>query len=171
MRIALVVAAARNGVIGANGGLPWRISDDLKWFKTSTMGKPVIMGRKTFDSIGKPLPGRENIVITRSRDWRADGVSAAFSLSDALRQAGEAAARSGAEEICVIGGAEIFRAALPLADRVYFTEVESAVEGDVYFPPLDPTIWEETAAGGCEKGPKNQYSCRFLIFDRRGAPG
>lgn len=171
MRVAFVVAVAEDGVIGAAGALPWRISDDLKWFRKVTLGKPVVMGRKTYESIGKPLPGRDNIVITREPAWRADGVIRAGTISEALRIAAARAAARGADEICVIGGAEIFEQTLPFADRIYLTRVEAAIEGDAYFPLPESEEWLETPAGGCQAGPKNQFSCRFFILDRRsGAP-
>ncbi|MGE0237378.1 MAG: dihydrofolate reductase [Parvibaculaceae bacterium] len=141
-RIAFVVAVARNGVIGRQGGLPWRISSDLKRFKAITMGKPVIMGRKTWESLPRrPLPGRGNIVITRDRQYRAEGAAVVASVDEAVAQAQAAAS----EEICVIGGSDIFRQMLPMADRLYLTEVDLAPEGDVFFPPLDRKDWRETA--------------------------
>lgn len=140
--IAFVLAVARNGVIGREGGLPWRISSDLKRFKAITMGKPVIMGRKTWESLPKrPLSGRHNIVITRDRRYRAEGAEVVTSVEEALERATQA--RS--DEICVIGGAEIFRLMLPMADRLYLTEVDLMPEGDVVFPPLDPKAWRETS--------------------------
>ena len=141
-RIAFVVAVARNGVIGRKGELPWRISSDLKRFKQITMGKPVIMGRKTWESLPRrPLAGRLNIVITRHRDYKAEGAVIVTSVDDAIARAWEA--RS--EEVCVIGGSDIFRQFLPLADRLYLTEVDLEPEGDVLFPPLDFTQWRETS--------------------------
>ncbi|MGE0410236.1 MAG: dihydrofolate reductase [Amphiplicatus sp.] len=160
-RLALVVAMASNGTIGDRGALVWRISDDLKWFKKVTMGKPVLMGRKTFDSIGKALPGRENIVITRSKNWSAPGAVRAGDVDEAIRLAGSAA------EICVIGGGEIYAQTLPRADRIYLTRVAAALDGDTRFPALDPADWAQTPAGACEKGARNQYSCEFLILDRK----
>lgn len=140
--IALVVAAARNGVIGADNQLPWRLPGDLRHFKAVTMGKPVVMGRKTFESIGRPLPGRLNIVVTRDTGYRVpDGVVLAHDLDAALRQADAAARASGAGEIAVIGGADIYRQTLPLATAVYLTRVELEVDGDAFFPPLDPQRW------------------------------
>ncbi|MGH6871791.1 MAG: dihydrofolate reductase [Rhizomicrobium sp.] len=139
-RIVLVLAMAANGVIGAHGGLPWRIADDLKHFKAVTLGKPVIMGRKTWDSLPrKPLPGRANIVVTRDRAWRAEGTVAAQSLDAAL------AAGGGAPEIAVIGGAEIFAIALPHAGAIELTEVHADFEGDARLPPFDPRVWRETS--------------------------
>lgn len=166
MRIALVVAMAKNGVIGDKGAMPWRISDDLKWFKEVTLGKPVIMGRKTFESIGKPLPGRRNIVITRSSSWAQEGVERAGSINEAIALAEGAAREGGADEICVIGGGEIYAQTLDRAERIYLTEVDADVEGDARFPAFDESEWRKTAAGGCQQGGRNQYSCRFFILDR-----
>jgi len=141
-RISFVVAVARNGVIGRKGELPWRISSDLKRFKSITMGKPVIMGRKTWESLPKrPLPGRANIVITRDRDYRADGAAVVTSVDEAVKE-GEA---TGSDEICVIGGSDIFRQMLLKADRLYLTEVDLTPPGDVFFPSFDPKDWQETS--------------------------
>jgi dihydrofolate reductase len=169
MRIALVAAVAQNGVIGARGKLPWRISDDLKWFKRVTLGKPIVMGRKTFDSIGKALPGRDNIVITRRPETLPHNVVGADSLARALNIAKEHAEARSADEVCVIGGAEVFREALPLASRIYLTQVLREVPGDVFFPDWNPAEWRATPAGSCEAGPTNDYPCEFLILDRPAA--
>ncbi|MEO5337264.1 MAG: dihydrofolate reductase [Magnetospirillum sp. WYHS-4] len=141
MRVVLIAAVADNGVIGSRGSLPWRLPGDLKRFKALTLGRPVVMGRKTFVSIGKPLPGRLNIVITRDRSAAFDGVRLAHSLPEALA----AAADSGAEEAMVIGGAEIYALALPLARRLELTEVAAAPEGDAFFPVFDRSEWREEA--------------------------
>lgn len=165
MRIALVVAAARNGVIGRDGGLAWKISDDLKRFRQITLGKPVLMGRKTCDSIGKPLPDRVNIVISR-RAAPISGVVGAGSVEEGLRLAAEAAVHLGTEEICVIGGAEIYAQTLPLASRIYWTEVEAEVAGDVRFPAFNPSEWSRTAAGRAERSSRNEHSAAFFVLDR-----
>lgn len=141
IRLALIAAVARNGVIGRGGQLPWRISADLQFFKTTTMGKPMIMGRRTFESIGKALPGRTNIVVTRNSEFAADDVEVAGDLDQALASA----AAVGAEEVLVIGGGEIYAAALPRADRLYLTEVHIDAEGDVSFPVFDRTLWREAS--------------------------
>ncbi len=140
--IILVLAMSDNGVIGDRGALPWRIADDMKRFKRLTLGKPVIMGRKTWDSLPKkPLPERTNIVVTRDRSWRHAGAIAAHSFDDAL-----AKARSeNPSAIAVIGGAEIYKAALPFADRVELTQVHITVGGDTHLPPFDPSMWRESA--------------------------
>jgi dihydrofolate reductase len=141
-RIVLIVARADNGVIGREGRLPWHISEDLKRFKALTMGTSMAMGRKTFESLGRLLPGRQHIVLTRDPDWSAEGVDVARDVSDALVLAREA-------RISVIGGAEIYRLFLPVADRAEVTEVHAAVEGDTFLPPFDPTRWREVARETC----------------------
>lgn len=144
MELVLVVARARNGVIGNNGALPWHLPADLRRFKAMTVGKPVVMGRKTFDSIGKPLPGRHNIVLTRDRGWRAEGVTTVANLAEAVAAAG-LDPRARADEIMVIGGAQVYAEALPSATRIELTEVEADPEGDTVLPPFDPSRWRETA--------------------------
>ena len=138
-RITLIAALARNGVIGVGNRMPWHISEDLRRFKALTMGHPVVMGRKTFASIGKALPGRENIVISRSRDLDAPGCRVVNTLEAALAVAG------GAAEVFVIGGAEIYGLALPLADRLELTEVDVAIDGDAHFPEWERSAWREVA--------------------------
>lgn len=169
--IVFVVAVARNGVIGASGGLAWRISDDLKWFKTVTLGKPVVMGRKTYESVGRPLPGRDNIVLTRANDFRAPGSFITRAPADALTLARACAQSRGAEEIAVIGGADIYRQMLPKASRIYLSRVDATVEGDAFFPALDAADWSETPAGGCDKGGGNDFACEFVILDRKTRAG
>ncbi|MCA9585581.1 MAG: dihydrofolate reductase [Myxococcales bacterium] len=138
--LTLVVAVGPRNVIGVGGGLPWHVPEDLKHFKATTMGHAVIMGRKTFESIGRVLPGRRFVVVTRNPDFAFDGVTVARGLDEALR-----AARETDPEPCVIGGAEIYRAALPLATRVELTEISHEVDGDTFFPELDRAAWRETA--------------------------
>lgn len=167
VRFAIAVAVARNGVIGADGGLAWKISDDLKWFKSVTLDKPVIMGRKTFDSIGRALPGRDNIVVTRAPDFAREGVFIARSLDDAAKLARALARVRYADEVCIIGGGDIYAQMLARIERIYLTRVDAEVEGDVRFPALDPAQWIESAAGGCERNDKNQYACEFVILDRK----
>jgi dihydrofolate reductase len=160
-RISFVVAVARNGVIGRNGGLPWHISTDLKRFKAMTMDKPLIMGRKTWESLPKkPLPGRVNIVITRQKNYRAEGALVVTDVPSALEAAGEA------EEICVIGGGEIFDMFLPQTDRIYLTEVDLEVEGDTFFPPLDPAQWTETAREIHPRGANDSAGFVLRVLDR-----
>jgi len=157
MIVSLVLAMAENGVIGKDGALPWRIPEDMRHFKALTMGKPCIMGRKTWDSLPKkPLPGRANIVVTRDRNFHAEGAIVAHSLDEAFARAGNA------EEIAIIGGAEIYAAALPHAHRIYLTEVHAAFEGDASMPPFDRAIWRETARENHAGDPA--YS--FVTYDR-----
>lgn len=167
VRISLIIAVARNGVIGANGGLPWRLSSDLKTFRRLTLGKPIVMGRKTFASLGKPLDGRDNIVVTRDPRFEAAGVTAFNSFSEALVLARALARTNGSDEVMIIGGAEIYRAALPLADRVYWTAVDAAPEGDVVFAPLDPAQWIEASSEPLPKGPRDDHGATLMIFERR----
>jgi dihydrofolate reductase len=139
--IAIIVAVAQNGVIGRDNQLPWRLPADLKNFKALTMGKPIVMGRKTFASLGKPLPGRTNIVITRDTAFTAAGAVITHSLDQALQEADVIAQRDGVDEIMVIGGAEIYRQVLPLTQTLYYTRIEMDAEGDAFFPPLDWSLW------------------------------
>jgi dihydrofolate reductase len=160
-RIAFVVAVSRNGVIGRAGSLPWYISTDLKRFKTITMGKPLIMGRKTWESLPKkPLPGRPNIVITRQKNYRAEGAIVVTDIPSALAAAGAV------EEVCVIGGGEIFDMFLPQADRIYLTEVDLEVDGDTFFPPIDSTQWKETAREKYPCGPNDNAGFVLRVLDR-----
>ena len=168
MHIGIYVAIAENGVIGRDGGLPWRLSTDLRRFKADTMGKPIVMGRKTWESFPKrPLPGRRNIVITRDAGYRAEGADVVHSLDEALtlarRREGDTPA---AEEICVIGGAAIFEQALPLADRLHITHVLASVEGDVFFPPLDWAEWRRVSAQDVPAGEKDSFPTRYAVYER-----
>jgi len=166
MRIALVVAMAENRVIGADGGLPWHLSSDLKYFKRVTMGKPIVMGRRTYKSIGRPLPGRDNIVITRNPDFAPDGVHVTRDVAAALALAHELAKEKGADEICIIGGGEIYRQTLPLADRVYLTEVHMTADGDTVFPEQDPADWREVSREMHEAGEKDSTAFSLVVLDR-----
>lgn len=165
--ISFVVAVAQNGVIGRDNGLPWRLSSDLKRFKAVTMGKPIIMGRKTWDTLGKPLPGRTNIVITRDPAFAVDGVIAVRSVDEALMIAGSHAAADKVDEICVIGGGEIYRQLLDRADRLHVTWVLANIEGDASFPPIDPKNWNEVFQEEFPAGEKDNYPTRYTIYERR----
>lgn len=166
--LALVVARARNGVIGRDGVLPWRLRSDLAWFKANTMGKPMIMGRKTWDSLPvKPLPGRMNIVLTRDGSFEARGALAFEDFSEALQTAREQAEDDGATEVCVIGGTALFAMALPKARRLYLTEVETAPEGDAHFPPFDEGGWTEVFTQAHPAGEKDDHAFTFRILERR----
>ncbi|MBI1321006.1 MAG: hypothetical protein GC168_18935 [Candidatus Hydrogenedens sp.] len=162
MRISLIAAVARNGCIGKDGTLPWRLSADLKHFKATTLGKPVIMGRKTWDSIGRPLPGRLNIVLTRDASFRAEGAETVSSLRQALKLAEE----SGAEEACIIGGEAVYREALPFADTLYLTEVDAEIDGDAWFPELDFSSFAETSRTQHPADEKNEYAVAFVTLER-----
>ncbi len=165
-RIVFVVAVARNGVIGAGGKLPWRLPSDLKRFRETTWGRPMIMGRKTFSSIGKALPGRETIVVTRDSSFHFEGVHVAHDIEAALALGAQRASAMGVDEIMVVGGGEIYRALLPRADRVVLTEVDLAPEGDAAFPALDPTAWAEVSRDAPPRGPKDDASFVVKVFER-----
>ena len=165
-RIALVVAVAENGVIGNEGKLPWHLSSDLKFFRKVTMNKPLIMGRKTFESIGKPLDGRDNIVISRNSSLKAPGVLAAADLEEALELARAKARARGADEIPIIGGAQIYELALPRADRIYLTRVHASPDGDTRFPEIDKTQWRETSRERFCAGPKDSADYSFVVLER-----
>jgi len=166
MKLALIVAMSRNHTIGINNQLPWHLPGDLKFFKDTTMGKPIVMGRKTFESIGRPLPGRPNIVITRNTDFEAEGVAVVASLEEAVEQAARLTVQADVEEAMIIGGAEIYRQVLPLVDRMYITEVDAEIEGDAFFPEFDASQWrqvERESHAPCEKNP---YPYSFVSYER-----
>ena len=167
--IVLVVAVGENDVIGSDGDMPWKLSTDLKRFKRLTLGCPLVMGRKTFQSIGRPLPGRENIVISRDFGWAQgiDGITQAGSLDDALERARASARETDAEAIMVVGGGQIYEAALPRADRLEVTRVHAEPAGDTHFPVIDPAIWEEVARQTPERGPQDSADVTFLTYRRR----
>ncbi len=155
-----------NGVIGRDGAMPWRLSSDLKRFRALTMGKPMIMGRKTYESIGRPLEGRDSVVITRQRDFEAPGAHLAHSLGQAVELAAGLAAGCGADEIMIIGGAEIYGEALPLADRIYLTRVHGSPAGDAVFPAIEPARWREISRDRFPAGERDQYETTFIVLDR-----
>lgn len=168
MKLAIIVAAAQNGTIGRNNQLPWHLPQDLKYFKSVTLGKPVIMGRKTYESIGRPLPGRTNIVITRQPDWQPGaGVVVVASLEQAIEAAEAVTAGVPDAEAMIIGGAEIYRLALTRAARVYLTQIEADIDGDATFPPLPATLWELTSAEAGD--PAAELPHRFCVYERRPA--
>jgi len=168
MLISLVVAVAENGVIGRNGGLPWHLSSDLKTFRRVTMGKPLIMGRRTFQSLKKPLDGRDNIVVTRDEGFRPEGAIVAPSFEAALAHAHRCAKTRGVDEIAVIGGSDIFEAALPLAGRIYKTEVHGAPEGDTFLPEIDWTGWTEVSREALPQGARDDFKSTFILLERKG---
>lgn len=166
VKIALVAAVSENGVIGKDNDMPWHISSDLKYFKKITVGKPVIMGRKTFQSIGKPLPNRTNIVITRDTSYAPDGVIVAFSLDMALDVAKSMAEASACDEVMVIGGAQIYALTIDMADRLYFTRVHGDMEGDAFFPEIIEDDWLELSSERHAAGDKDSHDYSFIVLDR-----
>lgn len=163
MIISLIVAAAKNNAIGKNGRMPWHLSGDMKHFKNITWGMPVIMGRKTFESLGKPLPGRKNIVITRQPEWKAEGVVIVKNLNDALF----VAKQTDAKEVFVIGGGEIYRLAFEKTKRIYLTRVNAEPEGDTFFPELNDKEWQLINQQDHEADDKNQYAYSFQVWERK----
>ena len=160
--ISIIVAASTNNVIGMRGDLPWRLSADLKHFKATTLGKPIVMGRKTWDSIGRPLPGRQNIVVTRQAELVAEGCDVVASLEDAVAAAGDA------DEIMIIGGSQIYAHALPLAARLYLTRVHAEIDGDAFFPEIDQTGWRLIDDVRHAADERNQFDYSFRIYERTG---
>jgi dihydrofolate reductase len=165
MKCALIVAMAENRTIGIDNKLPWYLPNDLKYFKQVTMGKPIIMGRKTYESIGKPLPGRTNIVITRNPDYQAEGIVVVNSLKQALDKAEDISFINGHDEVMVIGGAEIYNQGLESADRLYITHVHAEVEGDAFFPEVDWNDWQEQAREDFSAEGPNPYDYSFVVYD------
>jgi dihydrofolate reductase len=164
-RVALIAAVARNGVIGADQAMPWRLSSDLQRFKRLTLGKPVIMGRKTYASIGKPLAGRVNIVITRQGS-PGDGVEIAADIPSALAKGRAAAEAGGVDEVFVIGGGNVYAQAIGLADRLYITHVDAAPEGDTHFPAIDPAVWKVVSSESVPAGERDSAATTVIIYDR-----
>jgi len=160
MKISIIVAASTNNVIGKNGGLPWRLPEDLKRFKETTMGKPMIMGRATWDSIGRALPGRQNIVMTRQPELVATGCDVVATVGEALAIAGNAT------EVMIIGGGELYRQFLPRTDRIYFTRVHVDIDGDTFFPALDDKEWRVVEEERFPAGEAREYGFDILTMDR-----
>jgi dihydrofolate reductase len=168
--IVLIAAVADNGVIGAGNAIPWRLKSDMQRFKAITMNKPMVMGRKTFASLKRPLPGRTHIVITRDSGFNHPGVLAAASFETALSLANADASQRGADDIAVIGGAEIYAHFLELADRLEITEVHLAPEGDTHFPAIDKNAWEQVARVRHEAGPDDNAAFSYVTYRRRKRP-
>lgn len=162
MTISLIVAAAENNAIGKDNQLLWHLPNDLKFFKNTTWGMPVVMGRKTFEAVNKPLPGRINIVITRQADWKADNVITATDLQDALQKA----KATNCNEIFVIGGGEIYKQSMEIADKIYITRVHTALDGDTFFPAIDEAIWKQTTLQEFAADDKHKYAYSFQIWER-----
>ena len=165
-KLVLVVAVAENGVIGKNGQLPWKIPGDLKRFQKLTMGKPVVMGRLTYESMGEPLKGRLNIVITSNPNYKAEGAVVVTSLKDALALAEKDADKQNTDEIAIIGGSVVFAETLPMAGKLEITEVHGTPEGDTFFPPFDRREWKETLRDGPHQGPKDSLPYTFVTYER-----
>ena len=159
--IAIIVATDEQGVIGKDNDLPWRLSADLKYFRRITMGKPLIMGRNTHESIGRPLPGRHNIVITSEPDYKAEGCTVVHSIEEALSACGES------DEVMVMGGASLYSQMLPLADRIYLTQVHAHVEGDTWFPEWQHEQWFKVSSERHHADDANEYDYSFLVYDRK----
>jgi dihydrofolate reductase len=169
MEIVLIVAVADNGVIGADGAIPWRLKTDMQRLKAMTLGKPIVMGRKTFVSLRRPLPGRTNIVVTRDAHFRSPGAVVTTSLADARAVATGDALRRLATEIAVIGGAEIYAQWMPYADRLEITEVHARPAGDTYFAAIDTAVWEEVARVRNSAGSDDSADFSFVTYRRRGS--
>lgn len=159
-RISLVVAMTRNRVIGRDGGMPWHLPDELKHFKAVTLDHPIVMGRNTHESIGRALPGRPNIVVTRNRDYTAEGCRVAHSLDEALLDCAEW------EEVMIIGGGQLYREALPQADRIHLTLIDVELEGDTFFPEIDMAEWQEAELDTHSADERHEYAYRCLQLDR-----
>jgi dihydrofolate reductase len=164
--VALVVAMAENRAIGRDGNLPWHLSSDMRYFRKITMGKPIVMGRLTFLSLGRALPGRTNIVLTRNAAFEAEGAIMAYNLEEALEVARRTAAKDGLSEIMVIGGEDVFRAVLPQASRIYLTKVHATPEADTWFPAIDKREWREISREDHEPGPKDDHAFSFIVLER-----
>lgn len=167
MIISFVVAVSENGVIGRDNGMPWRLSTDLQRFKKLTLGKPVVMGRKTWESLGRPLPNRANIVITRDAGYKAEGALVVPSLDVALKAGEQAANDAGVNEICIIGGAQIYAQAMDKATHLHVTHIEASIDGDAFFGPIDPKIWKVHSEEHVPAGEKDNYATRYVIYEKR----
>jgi dihydrofolate reductase len=166
VRVAMIAGVAANGVIGRDGGIPWRIPSDMTFFKRTTMGKPIVMGRKQFESVGRPLPGRTNIVVTRQEGYQPDGVIVIASLDAAIDRARTIAEGSGVAEAMIIGGGEIYAQAMPAADRLYISHVELSPEGDVVFPAIDQNVWTVVEEPPVTPDPRDEAVYRIAIYAR-----
>ncbi len=165
--ITLVAAVAENGVIGSGGELPWRVGADMRHFRAVTMGKPVVMGRKTFETLGRPLDGRQVIVVTRNKAYNAENVDVAYNLVEALRLAEIRAREHGADDICVAGGGEIYAEVMPRADRLCITHIKASPEGDAHFPAIDPDIWQAVARKPLERSNGDTADAVYVEYKRR----
>lgn len=160
MKLSLIVAMDQNGLIGKGEGLPWHLSSDLKHFKAITMGKPIVMGRKTHETIGRPLPGRENVVVTRDTNYVAEGCTVINSLECIYDRFGQH------DEIMIMGGAELYKQTIDSVTRIYLTEVQAELDGDTWFPDFDRNLWQEVSRENYKADEKNEYDYSFVILDR-----
>lgn len=169
MQLSIIVAQSANRVIGRGNKLPWYLPEDLKYFKRITQGKPIVMGRKTYESIGRPLPGRTNIVISRNTSYQKPGIHVVSSLENALALAEQQAIIDGSEEMLVIGGAEIYSQALSFADRLYITQVHADIEGDAFFPAFNLSEWQEVLREDFFADGPNPYDYSFVVYERQSS--
>ena len=167
IKIAMIVGVAENGVIGNDQTIPWRIPSDMQFFKRTTMGKPIIMGRKQFETVGRPLPGRSNIVVTRQQGYQPDGVLVVSNLEAALAEACQIAARDGVDEVMIIGGGEIYAQMLDRADRLYISHIALHPPGDVRFPSIDPAVWTVVAEPEVTPDPRDEAPYRVNVYEHR----
>ena len=167
IKIAMIVGVAENGVIGTDQTIPWRIPSDMAFFKRTTMGKPIIMGRKQYETVGKPLPGRSNIVVTRQEGYQPEGVAVVDNLEAALAMGGSIAARDGVDEVMIIGGGEIYAQLMDRADRLYISHIALAPTGDVRFPVIDPAVWAVVDEPEIVPNPKDEATYRVNVYERR----
>ena len=167
IRIAMIAGVAENDVIGSDQTIPWRVPSDMAFFKKTTMGKPIVMGRKQFETVGKPLPGRTNIVITRQRDYRPEGVLVFHDVETALTEAGKIARADGVDEIMIIGGGELYAQLMDRADRLYITHIDLHPTGDVLFPAIAPEQWTVVDLPEVTPSPKDEATYRVKVYERR----
>lgn len=160
MKIAIIVAMDEQGLIGKNNDLPWRLSADLQYFRRTTMGKPIVMGRNTHESIGRPLPGRQNIVVTRQSDYQAEGCDVVHSIDEALALCRDQ------EEVMIMGGASLYQQVLPLADKLYLTQVHASLDGDTWFPDWSPQDWQLLSREDHPADDKNEFDYSFMLYER-----
>ncbi|MGB3337498.1 MAG: dihydrofolate reductase [Devosia sp.] len=167
VKIAMIAGVAENGVIGSDQTIPWRVPSDMAFFRKTTMGKPIVMGRKQYETVGRPLPGRTNIVVTRRQDYRPEGVAVVHDIDTALARAREVAEADGVDEIMIIGGGELYAQLIDRADRLYITHIDLSPAGDVRFPPIMPEQWSVVDLPEVEPSPKDEASYRVKVYERR----
>ncbi len=167
VKIAMIAGVAENGVIGSDQTIPWRVPSDMAFFKQTTMGKPIVMGRKQYETVGKPLPGRTNIVVTRQRDYRPEGVLVFHDVKTAVEKARDIAAADGVDEIMIIGGGELYAQLMDRADRLYITHIDLNPAGDVRFPAIEPAQWTVVDLPEITPSPRDEASYRVKVYERR----